>query len=66
MSEPAQKCKNNAIFNQKYTQKLFIAFKMAFYCCFSLRGNLNFLDFLQKSFITLTAGLNSTQQVNLV
>ena len=30
MSKPAQKCENNeAIFKQNYTQKLFIAFKMA-------------------------------------
>ena len=27
MSEPAQKCENNAIFKQNYAQKLFIAFK---------------------------------------
>ena len=38
MSEPAQKCENNAaIFNQNYAQKLFIAFKMAYTCCFGLR-----------------------------
>ena len=28
MSEPAQKCVNNAIFKQNYTIKLFIAMKM--------------------------------------
>ena len=27
MSEPAQNCKNNAIFNQTYTQKLFFLLK---------------------------------------
>ena len=33
-----------------------IPFKIDHSFCFSLRGNLNFLDFLQKSFITLTTG----------
>ena len=33
-----------------------IPFKIDYSFCFSLRGNLNFLDFLQKSFITLTTG----------
>ena len=31
MSKPALKCENNAIFNQNYTLKLFIAVKMAYY-----------------------------------
>ena len=31
MSEPEQKCENNAIFKQNYTLKLFIACKMAYY-----------------------------------
>ena len=35
----------NAIFEQKYTLELFIALKMAYYCCFGLRRN---PDFLQK------------------
>ena len=36
MSEPEQKCGNNiAISNQNYTIKLFIAFKIAYSCCFS-------------------------------
>ena len=49
MPEPAQKCENNeAIFNQNNGHKLFIAFKMAYSCCFGLRGNLDFPDFLQK------------------
>ena len=49
MSEPAQKFENNeAISNQNYGQKLFIAFKMAYSCCCGLRGNLNFPDFFQK------------------
>ena len=56
MSEPAQKCVNNSISNQNYAQKLFIAFKMAYSCRCGLRGNLDFPDFLQKSFITLATG----------
>ena len=31
MSEPALKCENNAILKQNYAQKLFIAFKMAYF-----------------------------------
>ena len=50
MSEPEQKCENNAVFKQNYTAKLSITFKMAYSCCFSLGGNLDFLDFLQKRF----------------
>ena len=38
MLEPSLKCENNSIFNQNYTQKLFIAFKMAHSCFFGLRG----------------------------
>ena len=53
MSEPAQKCVNNAISNQNYAQKLFIAFKMAYSCCFGLRGNLDFRDFFQKMFYNI-------------
>ena len=52
MSEPAQKCENYAILKQNYTLELCIAFKMAYSCCFSLGGNLDFPDFLQKSFKT--------------
>ena len=48
MSEPAQKCENNAIFKQNYTLELIIAFKIAYSCCLSLMGNLDFLDFLKK------------------
>ena len=57
MSEPAQKCKNLANFKQKYTLELFIALEMVYYCCFSLGGNLDFLNFLQKSIITSTTVL---------
>ena len=56
MSEPAQKCENYAIFKQNYTTELLIAFKMVYSCFFGLRGKLDFPDFLQKSFITLTTG----------
>ena len=39
MSEPAQNCGNNdAISKQNYTFRLFIAFKIAYSCCFSLGG----------------------------
>ena len=40
----------NAIFDQNYTLELLIALKMAYSCCFGLRGNLDFPDFLQKTF----------------
>ena len=53
MSEPALKCKNNAIFKQKYTLKLLIAFKIAYSCRFGLRINLDFPDFLQKKFYNI-------------
>ena len=48
MLEPALKYKHVAIFMQNYTPKLFIKFKMAYSCCFSLEGNLDFPDFFQK------------------
>ena len=35
MSDHAQKCENNAVFKQSYTLKLFIAFKMVYFYCFS-------------------------------
>ena len=54
MSELPLKCENNAIFKQIYTLKLFIAFKMAYSCCFSLGGNLDFPEFLQKKFYNIT------------
>ena len=59
MSEPAQKCENyEAIFKQNYTPELLIALKMVYSCFFGLRGNLDFPDFLQKSFITSTPDRN--------
>ena len=54
MFEPAQKCENYAIFEQiNNTLKLFIAFKIAYSCCFGLRGNLDFPDFLPKKFYNI-------------
>ena len=38
------------IYTHNYTLKLFIAFTLAYFCCFSLRGN---LDFLQKKFCNI-------------
>ena len=61
MSEPAQKCENQAIFKQNYTLELFIALEMICYCCFSLGGN---LDFLQKSFTTSTTGRAKLEKVS--
>ena len=49
MFEPALKYENNAILKQCNTLNLFIAFKMACSCCFSLGGNLDFPEFLQKN-----------------
>ena len=60
MSEPALKCENNASFKQINTLKLFIAFKMAYSCCFSLGGNLDFLDFLQKKFYNINYRIGIT------
>ena len=53
MSEPAQRRENHAIFKQNYTPELFIAFKMVYSCCFSLGGNLDFTEFLQKKFYNI-------------
>ena len=53
MSEPALKCENNAIFKLNYIQKLSISVKISYSCCFGLRGNLEFPDFLQKQFYNI-------------
>ena len=47
MFEPALKCQHYAIFKQNYSLKLFITFKIAYSCCFSLGGSLDFPDFLR-------------------
>ena len=43
----------NASFKLIDTLKLFIAFKMAQSCCFSLGGNLDFPEYLQKKFYNI-------------
>ena len=48
MSEPMY-----AVFKQNYTAKLFITFKMAYSCCFSLGGYLDFPEFLKKKFYNI-------------
>ena len=50
MSEHALKCENIAIFNQIYSLNIL---KMAYSCCFSLGGNLDFPEFLQKKFYNI-------------
>ena len=41
---------------------MFIAFKMAYSCCFSLGVNLDFPEFLQKRFITSTTFFKRKRQ----
>ena len=53
MSELPLKCENNAIFKQIYTLKLFIAFKMAYSCCFSLGGKSRFSRIPTKKFYNI-------------
>ena len=53
MPEPAQKCENNDIFKQNNALVLLIYLKMAIFCCFGLRGNLDFPDFLQLKFYNI-------------
>ena len=47
MSKPAKTSKQ-CYFQLNYIKTMFICSKMAYSCCFSLRGNHGFLDFLQK------------------
>ena len=56
MHEPALKCENNAIFKAKLYSKTIYSFKTVHSICFGLGGNLELLDLLKKSFITLTTG----------
>ena len=58
MSEPALKCENHASFKEFFTLKLFIAFKMAYSSCYSLGGNLDFPEFLQKKFYNINCCLD--------
>ena len=53
MSKPALKCGNNASLKQIYNLKQFIAYKMAYSCCFSLGRNLDFPEFPQKIFYNI-------------
>ena len=46
MSVSGLKCENYASFKQIFTLKLFIAFEMAYSCCFSFGENLDFPEFL--------------------
>ena len=55
----------NASFKQIYTLKLFIVFKMACYCCFSLGGNLDFPEFLQKKFYNINYCASYVQDVEI-
>ena len=61
MSEPAQRRENHAIFKQNYTPELFIAFKMVYSCCFSLGGNLDFPEYLQKKFYNINYWSNDEE-----
>ena len=56
MIESEQKRTKQCYFQLNYIETLFICCKRVYSCCFSLGGNLDFLDFLQKSFITSTTG----------
>ena len=47
MTEPTQK---QCYFKLNYIRTLLICSKMSYSCCFSLGGNLDFIDFLQKRF----------------
>ena len=53
----------NAIFKQKYSVELFIALKMAYSCCFGIRRNLDFPDFLQKKFYNINYRTRTRTQV---
>ena len=44
-------------FQAKLYSKIFISVKLTCSCRFSLRGNLDFLDFIKKGFITSNIGL---------
>ena len=63
MSEPAQKCENYAIFKEKYTLEMFIAFQMAYYCCFSLGGIYSRIS-TKKSFKTSTTDAGIKKWLN--
>ena len=64
MSEPALECDNNASYKQICTLKLFNAIEMGYSCFFSFGGNIDFPEFLQKSFITSTTGISRVCSTN--
>ena len=68
MSETAaHKCENyECYFKQNYTLELFVAYKMAFSCCFALRGNLDFADFIQKKFYNINYRMTKVNLLSLV
>ena len=49
MLEPSQKVHSNAVYKQSYALNLFIAVEIVYFCCFGEGGNLDILDFQQKS-----------------
>ena len=51
MSEPTVKCENNA--GKTILKKLFHSLKISYFCSFGYRGNLEFLEFLQKKFYNI-------------
>ena len=53
MIEPAQNRLKQCCFQLNYIQTLFICSKMVYSCCFSLGGNLDFIDFPQKMFYNI-------------
>ena len=66
MSEPALKYKNQASFKHIFTLQLFIALKMAYSCCFSLGGSLDFPEFLQKKFYNINYWTKKTTSLDLI
>ena len=56
----------NAIIKLIFTLELLIAFKMAYFCCFSLGGNLNFPEFLQKKFYNINYSVTRLGEISSV
>ena len=53
MIEPWTKTFKHCYSQLNYIQTLFFCSEMVYSCCFSLGGNLDFLDFLQKKFLNI-------------
>ena len=64
MIKPAQRCENQAIFKQNYNSRTVHCSRNGLYCYFSLGGNVNFEDFLQKSFYINYCSQNAVQLAN--